>query len=113
MNKNNPMKKFSSLFLSAVFTFLLSATVCAQEEFDVAGATGTVVTGINDSDYICGYCTLGGVDRAFFNNGVDTFILPLSAINGAVNISFMGINNVGQVIGCWNNGNPVGNKAFT
>lgn len=106
------MKKLYPLLMFFCLSYSSAIAQQSPDQFDVAGATGTVVTGINDQSFICGYCTLGGVDRAFFYNGVDTFILPQTTIANAVNISFMGINNVGQIVGCWNYGNAVLNKAF-
>ncbi|MFN8286406.1 MAG: T9SS type A sorting domain-containing protein [Chitinophagales bacterium] len=101
------MKKVFTL-LTLCCTLLLTR---AQFTFDVAGASETYVTDINDSSYICGYFVKNGVTSGFFYNGVDTVILDNTKVPTATSVWCGALNNVGQVAIYYNNGIP--NNNFT
>ena len=88
------MKKLSTLAgLLIGFICLLQAQIPSKYyQFDIAGATATYVTGNNNYGEIVGYCTMGGVTKGFYFNGVDTIIAQYQN-NSSANTYFGAINN--------------------
>ncbi len=66
-------------------------------EIDVAGATATTVTGINNEGVLSGIDVVGGVTEGFIdNNGT---ITQLTGPAGATSTQALGLNDQGQVVG--------------
>lgn len=76
----------------------------AQFKFDIAGATGTYITGNNDSGSIVGYCVISGVTNGFYYNGIDTLFVSPSQISGATAVWLGGINNHELAAGHYSDG---------
>ena len=84
-----------------VCAFSLSCLfVSAQEIFDMPNATGTYLSGINDSGEICGYYTVssGNTIAFWINKFGDTIILHGPDGNDTY-VNATGINNKDQVVG--------------
>jgi len=89
------MKKILPL-LAALFFAHLSY---AQEIFDMPGATGTYLTGINDSGEICGYYTTASATIGFEINLYGDTIIFTGPGSGNSYVTANGINNKGLVVG--------------
>ena len=90
------MKKLF-LLLAVCFAGLVTS---AQEKFDMPNATGTYLTGINDSGEICGYYTVasGNTIAFWINKYGDTIVLHgPGGSNSYVNAT--GISNNDMVVG--------------
>ena len=75
--------------------YTIATGVSAQ--FDVPGATSTVLNGIDNAGVIVGTLFVAGTSSGFVDaDGVATF---LDGPNGSSNSSALGINNQGQVVG--------------
>ncbi len=69
----------------------------AFAEIDVAGATATTVTGINNAGVLSGFDVVGGVTEGFIDNAGT--ITQLTGPAGATFTQALGLNNEGQVVG--------------
>lgn len=87
-----------------ILTLLTCSFLQAKTQFifDIPGATGTYITGINDSMEFCGYASFpGGLTRAFVKTENDTIMLDY--ISQFSPTWAGGINNLGQVVCRYNN----------
>jgi hypothetical protein len=69
----------------------------AFTEIDVAGATDTTVTGINNAGVLSGVDVIGGVTEGFIDNAGT--ITQLTGPSGTTSLQALGLNNEGQVVG--------------